>query len=575
MESWRQPTAAQLEIVQARYDERAVIQEVIGQRNAYRADPRVYDALDKDARWDFGKRYEEVQLLLRDDPTLSYVPFDRQIEFHSTVDEARVKMLIAGNRGGKTTPAAVEAAWWAMGTHPFIWTPPPPVDIWFVSVDKLFAHRVAQKMLTGFLPKGTKLNQQKMFYTLPNGSTLWLMSQEAGREKFQGDSIPLVIWDEEGESEDESEKIYGEIRTRLVDQEGMIVMALTMLNFYQWIEDLAAQAEDEEVADAEKRVRLFTWSMRDNPHIPQEEVDEFEESLSEEDALVRIYGNRLRLGMKSIFPKSSLMRMVERARQEKYVFATLEGLNEAHPGKKPRMVPSAEATELRVFEWPQDGVEYIIAADPSGGDGGNPASAIVYRRDTKYECAVLRSAELAPKEFARELYKLGYAYWMNKLARPALLAPEQNNHGHAVINELDNLDYPNMWHSTTPGGTVVKEPGFRTNVQTKPAFEGFIMSAIKNDEITIKDHRAVEEMSTYTKNPRTGATGAQKGRTDDLVICWGIALFVDDTEPGLDMDDGPAPQRKAPRIERGSESPAGAFNFAMDRNWREVEETRR
>jgi len=444
-----------------------------------------------------------------------------------------------------------------------------------VSVDKLFAHRVAQKMLTGFLPKGTKLNQQKMFYTLPNGSTLWLMSQEAGREKFQGDSIPLVIWDEEGESEDESEKIYGEIRTRLVDQEGMIVMALTMLNFYQWIEDLAGVAEDEETPDEEKRVRLFSWSMRDNPHIPAAEIDEFEKSLSEEDALVRIYGNRLRLGMRSIFPKNALMRMVETARQTKYVHATLEGLDEAKPGKKPRMVPSAEATELRVYEWPKDDVEYIIAADPSGGDGGNPASAIVYRRDTKSECAVLRSAEMPPKEFARGLYKLGYAYWMNKLARPALLAPEQNNHGHAVINELDNLDYPNLWHTTTPAGMVVKEPGFRTNVQTKPAFEGFLMSAIKNDELTVNDPRAVEEMSTYTKNPRTGATGAQKGRTDDLVICWGIALFVDDREPDLGMEEAPATKRVDPKIERGSENPSGAFNFAMDRNWREVEEPSR
>jgi hypothetical protein len=239
------------------------------------------------------------------------------------------------------------------------------------------------------------------------------------------------------------------------------------------------------------------------------------------------------------------------------------------------MVPSAEATELRVYEWPEDDVEYIIAADPSGGDGGNPASAIVFRRDTRMECAVLRSAELAPKEFARELYKLGYAYWMNKLARPALLAPEQNNHGHAVINELDNLDYPNMWYATTPRGTVLKEPGFRTNVQTKPAFEGHIMSAIKADDITINDPRAVEEMSTYTKNPRTGATGAQKGRTDDLVICWGIALFVDDTEPDLKLDEAPALQRVAAIVERGSESPSGAFNFALNRNWRDVEERRR
>ena len=236
------------------------------------------------------------------------------------------------------------------------------------------------------------------------------------------------------------------------------------------------------------------------------------------------------------------------------------------------MAPSTEATELRVFEWPEENVEYIIPADAAGGDGGNPASAIVFRRDTREEVAVLRSSELAPQEFARELYKLGHVYWQHSLDRPALLAPEQNNHGHAVLNELSNLGYPNIWNGTTPSGAPISGGGFRTDVATKPEFEGFLMQAIKGRTITINDYRAVEELSTYTKNAKTGKTGAQKGRTDDLVICWGIALYVDNDEP-KDVAKTES-EEKFVSPDRTSDNPAAVWGFAQHRNWREIEEPR-
>ena len=78
-----------------------------------------WDDQPRDDRWAFGRQIEMFNTELRNDPTLAYVPFDKQVEFHSAVGERRVKLLVAGNRGGKTTPASVEAAWWAMGAHPY------------------------------------------------------------------------------------------------------------------------------------------------------------------------------------------------------------------------------------------------------------------------------------------------------------------------------------------------------------------------------------------------------------------------------------------------------------------------
>ena len=43
----------------------------------------------------------------------------------------------------------------------------------------------------------------------------------------------------------------------------MMIMAMTMLNFFPWIDNLADKADD-----PNSEVALYTWTMRDNPHLP-------------------------------------------------------------------------------------------------------------------------------------------------------------------------------------------------------------------------------------------------------------------------------------------------------------------
>lgn len=567
--SWRKPTHEQEAAVQLRSDERGGLQKVIRRKREYEEDPGAFTNLPRDERTEFMYASIQADEAVREDPTLFYFPFDKQVEFHTHKKLSTIEMLICANRSGKTTPCAIEAAWWAMGVHPYIWTPPPPIVVWFVSVDNKFAKGVVKRMLDEYLPKGTIYHKQDMFYLLPNGSEVVLKSQEAGRTKFQGTSIPLIVWDEEGESEIDSEEIYKECRARMIDQAGMMIMCLTMIEYFQWIADLADRGEN-----GDPNVALYGWTMRDNPHIHEAEIAEFEQDLTEEEALVRVYGRRVRIGIRSIFPSDVLLVWLEKTKERTYYNAELK---EDLSTKRVGLVPSGEHTELRIFEWPEpwnenekNEVEYILTGDPAGGDGGNNSAAIVLRRNPMRVCAVLRSNELSPKEFGRVLYKLGTAYWQMPLNMPALVAVEQNNHGHAVLVELENLGYQNLWKNKTPSGREASEAGWRNNPQTKPQMEGYILDVCRSSVLDVSDYRIVEELMSYRRDPRTNKTGASTGKQDDLVIALGIALYVHDSEP-TEVLSISLPKNET-LMNYKQDTPEAVWHDAMNADpWKEVE----
>lgn len=95
---------------------------------------------------------------------------------------------------------------------------------------------------------------------------------------------------------------------------------------------------------------------------------------------------------------------------------------------------------ILIYNEPIPGKEYIIAADTSGGGINSTFSAaVVVRKDNAEEVAELKE-RLTPLQLGKVLADLGYLY------NTALLAVERNNHGHSVINTLENqLFYPNLY----------------------------------------------------------------------------------------------------------------------------------
>ncbi len=98
--------------------------------------------------------------------------------------------------------------------------------------------------------------------------------------------------------------------------------------------------------------------------------------------------------------------------------------------------------------------EYIIGCDPAGGGAnGDYACAQVIDRASGLQCAELRG-HWPPREFAARIAELGREY------NHALLAVEQNNHGHGVLAHLTDR-YSNLYCQR-------EQPGWNTTTSSRP-----------------------------------------------------------------------------------------------------------
>jgi phage terminase large subunit-like protein len=191
------------------------------------------------------KAKEEGQLFF-------YMPYLKQLEFHTMGAVKSERLLMAGNQLGKTYSGAAEAAFHLTGLYPDWWTGrrwSRNVRMWIGGESSNVVRDTTQKLLlgdlaadrnnlgTGLIPKSCLPDQPNWSRGVDSGvdnisvlhkcgkrSTLLFKSYEQGRTKWQGDTIDLVWFDEEPPSD-----IYSEGTTRLVATDGMAYMTFTPL----------------------------------------------------------------------------------------------------------------------------------------------------------------------------------------------------------------------------------------------------------------------------------------------------------------------------------------------------------
>lgn len=179
--------------------------------------------------------------------------------------------------------------------------------------------------------------------------------------------------------------------------------------------------------------------------------------------------------------------------------------------------------ELKVYEEPIEGLEYVIGSDVAEGKyGGDYSVSVVIERETGRQVAELHG-HWEPDVFARKTKRLGLYY------NAAVVGIERNNHGHAVLNTLINYDvYEYLYHHVSYNNTRGEEestPGFPTNKQTKPILISDLQEGIREEYLPINSIELVDELITYV-NLGNGKMGAQEGCYDDRVMALSIALQV-------------------------------------------------
>lgn len=182
------------------------------------------------------------------EPGRSMAPTEKQAEFHALGAAARHRMLAAGNQSGKTLAGGMEITFHMTGLYPEWWTGrrfPGPVKGWVSGVTSESTRDNPQRILlgekrdfgTGTVPREYLHGAISMSRGLPDAvdsfqtrhisggiSTCWFKSYERGREKWQGQTLHFIWFDEEPPYD-----IFSEGITRLNYYKGVSFITATPL----------------------------------------------------------------------------------------------------------------------------------------------------------------------------------------------------------------------------------------------------------------------------------------------------------------------------------------------------------
>jgi hypothetical protein len=172
--------------------------------------------------------------------------------------------------------------------------------------------------------------------------------------------------------------------------------------------------------------------------------------------------------------------------------------------------------EIRFFANVDPRAEYIVVADTSQGDGGDPSAAHVYERVTGRHMATL-DGQLDPWELGRWLIALAKAYSTD--VAKALIVVERNNHGGTTLRCLINEKYPRIFKDRDD-----KYGWNNHEVSRTPALDT-LERAHRRGAWSTRDALILAQFRTFVVNAR-GRAEAARGSHDEHPICAAIGWDV-------------------------------------------------
>ena len=169
------------------------------------------------------------------------------------------------------------------------------------------------------------------------------------------------------------------------------------------------------------------------------------------------------------------------------------------------------------WERPNERSGYVIGVDTAEGLGHGDYSVIQVLNVGTGDQAAIWHGHIAPDLLAEEVMAVGT--WYNN----ALCCVESNNHGLTTITELRHLGYPNMFRKrqlNNVNNRVGQEYGWKTTRTSKPLMIDDLSSALRNNEICIRDRHTIAELRTFVRNERGGMSGSPY---DDRVMSLALA----------------------------------------------------
>jgi hypothetical protein len=187
---------------------------------------------------------------------------------------------------------------------------------------------------------------------------------------------------------------------------------------------------------------------------------------------------------------------------------------------------------LWVWEVADYSRNYMVVADVSRGDGKDYSAFHVIDTESNVQVAEYKG-QIGTKEYGHLLVGIASEY------NEAMLVIENANIGWATIQTVIDRQYQNLYYSQKSDQPNVNSyfdkyqdhskmvPGFTMSSRTRPMVIGKFQEYLSDKGVTIQSKRLIEEMKTFIW--RNGRPEAQSGYNDDLVMAFGIAMYIRDT----------------------------------------------
>ena len=186
---------------------------------------------------------------------------------------------------------------------------------------------------------------------------------------------------------------------------------------------------------------------------------------------------------------------------------------------------------LWVWESPDYSRDYMVVADVARGDGKDYSAFHVMDIENNVQVAEYKG-QIGTKEYGHLLVGIASEY------NEALLVIENANIGWATIQAAIDRNYPNLYYSPKIESNVDSyfdkymdtsrmTAGFTMSSRTRPMVIGKFQEYISDKGVTFQSKRLIEEMRVFIW--KNGRGEAQQGYNDDLVMAFGIAMYIRDT----------------------------------------------
>lgn len=218
----------------------------------------------------------------------------------------------------------------------------------------------------------------------------------------------------------------------------------------------------------------------------------------------------------------------------------------------------SESGWLRLYEIPERGIEYVVAADIAEG---------LEKRDETSGGARSKYTGNLVADFNGD-YDPGETPYMLRLLSKyffdAMIIPENNNHGYSVCKDLDDMG-ARLYYMTRAGkpgepNQQTRKRGFTTNSQTRPMILDHMKNEVERVGIEVRSPVVLAQMETFVRS-RTGKPQAEGRFLDDAVMWFAIAGWVIRENPQATAREQSDVERDSRISQRIARKRNGGFSY--------------